>query len=105
MCADSWKFNRAAYHTQNLEVGFGAFKMGGSEASYTDVCIGPSCKGAAPKRVPLAVPPTVPQSEKAAATCTTVSDCSLAGDCKAGKCDCDAVMKRHFDYERKFTEL
>ena len=22
-----------------------------------------------------------------------------------GKCDCDAVMKRHFDYERKFTEL
>eukprot|EP01052_Picozoa_sp_SAG31_P007516 SAG31_NODE_358_length_17033_cov_11.747077_15_plen_790_part_00 len=37
--ADSWKYHRRKYANTKLEAGFGAFRMGGPEATYDDVCI------------------------------------------------------------------
>ena len=55
--ADTWKFKRAAYNFDTLEVGYGEFKMAGAGASYNDVCIG-SCETHQTVVKNLAVAPT-----------------------------------------------
>ena len=37
--ADTWKYNMADYANKKLDIGFGAFRMGGEDADYDDVCI------------------------------------------------------------------
>ena len=69
MIVDTWKFKRAAYNFDTLEVGYGSFKMAGKGASYNDVCTGPCkthqqtvVKHPAATSTPLNVKPTVTSS-------------------------------------------